>query len=264
MRAVNVISFQLSTACMAQCASRSMLTKARAHCGQRRSAYGSSCSTSSRRDTLALLGIPAAATAALPDAGIAADKDFEDDPELVRKAREQRQQRVQEEFNREQEFTQSEGATRKARTRATGTVQTAINQLSRTGDALEKGDLQTVSQLLACAHHLSRIHLPALGCVCTFPQRSMLAPPRPENDWNKRLQQTINITSSSSASSGEESTSSSSGSNSGEQVLSTLSSVAEAANANDLQGAKRAYVSTVSALQDWCKEKGFLESVRGI
>jgi hypothetical protein len=88
----------------------------------------------------------------------------------------------------------------------------------------------------------------------------MIAPPRPENDWSKRLQQTINITSSSSASSGEENTSSSSG----EQVISTLSSVAEAANANDLQGAKRAYVSTVSALQDWCKEKGFLESVRGI
>lgn len=90
-----------------------------------------------------------------PEESNALDKDFQDDPELLRKAKEERQQKLQEEMNREREFTRSEGYKPKARTRAAGTVQTAVNQLSRTGEALERGDLQAVAQLVSCAPRAS-------------------------------------------------------------------------------------------------------------
>jgi len=66
---------------------------------------------------------------------------------MLKRAKEQRSQRVEEELARQKEFTRREGYKKRSKSKEASAVQSAINQLSRGGNAIEQQDVNSLSQI---------------------------------------------------------------------------------------------------------------------
>ena len=166
----------------------------------------------------------------------------DEDEELINKAKANRQKRIVEEKDTEQDFAKSAGYNGVTLL----TIERGVKKLAKSGSELEAGDLSSVAKLVRWVYAAMP---PAIDCFVAACSGSL--PLHCSDSWVSEFKKAADSVATNTNSKSAVSS-----------AFSSISQLSSSAQQGDANGAKQAFVGAVSSLQSWAAGSGL--QVKGL